>query len=158
MRLRLTPLNRRTLILAILGVPVLLGACCFLGDPGDEGFVGTSGQSFILGDQFVIVDNGYSFGKVTFVVVLNWPVSSSTEERLEDDRLIVRGVDQPQVRLPDGTYKPVEEVPHLYFFDGYELIEFPISMREDDFISFRPETMTDYSKVLEFFKRYEVGE
>jgi hypothetical protein len=139
-------------------VLLLAGIPWFFNDPGDEGLVGISGQSFILDDQYVIVRNGYSLGKVTYVVVRNWPVSSSPEGRLEDDRFLTRGVNKPQIKLPDGSYKPVENVPHLYFFDGDHLTEFPIAMQEDDFIDFHPEKMTGYGNVLEFFESYEAGQ
>lgn len=144
-------------LLTIVALAVALGLLCLLSDQGDEELVGESGQSFIIDDQFVIVDNGYRFGKITYAVVRNWPVSSSVEERLEDDRLIIAGVDRPQIRTPDGNYKSVDDVPHLYFFDGYNLTDSRLSMREDDFIGFRPETMARYSDVLEFFKSYETG-
>ncbi len=149
--------DRRVVLSTIVALAVALGLLCLLSDPGDEGLVGESGQSFIIDDQFVIVDNGYRFGKITYAVVRNWPVSSSVEERLEDDRLIIAGVDRPHIRTPDGNYKLVEDVPQLYFFDDYNLTKLPISMQEDDFVDFHPETMARYSDVLGFFQSYKTG-
>jgi hypothetical protein len=66
-------------IFAIPTVALLLVWLCFFSDPDDSGLVGTSRESFMLDDRFVIVNNGYSFGSVTYVVVRNWPASSFTE-------------------------------------------------------------------------------
>jgi len=142
-----------------LALPLIVVAVVwywFFFDPEDTG-PGQGGQSFTIGGQFVIVDNGYDSDRVTYVVVRNWPISSSPDDRLKDQRFVYLGVDKPKVKLPGGGYDTVEGTPCLYFFDGDDLTVFPISMREDDFMHFQPRQMTSYAEVLAFFRQYEVS-
>ena len=145
----------RIITLTIFVAMITLASGCFLSDPGDEGSAGNSGQSFEIDDQFVIIWNGYNSGKVTYVVVRNWPNSSEPEDRLKDKRLVISGNEKPKVRLHDGSYKTVAETPYLYFYDGDNLTSFPISMQEDDFSKLKTEAMTSYNDLLRFFKNHE---
>ena len=132
---------------------MIFSSSCFFSVPGDEGTAG--GQSFEIDNQFVIIWNSYASGHITYVVVRNWPDSSKPEDRLADKRLVLSGVERPKVRLQDGSYRPVAETPHLYFYDGDNLTSFPISMQEGDFGNLRPEAMTSYQDLLRFFRNYE---
>jgi hypothetical protein len=146
----------RVILAFILILLISVTAACFFPDPAQQ--VGISGESFILDDQYIIVINGYDYGDVTWVVVRNWPATSTAEERSEDDRFIDRVSDEPQVRLSDGTYKSIEDTSYLYFFDGYTLTAFPISMQEDDLVIFQREDMDEYTDVMTFFAAFRVDE
>ena len=116
---------------------------------------GVSGHSFKVADQFVILNNGYKQGDVTWVVVRNWPSSSSPDARRSDSRL--------QLSLEDGEYyvsapdrertRPDENT--AYVFDGSRLASFKIRMKEDDFIGFRAEDLRAYPDVETFLRRFE---
>jgi hypothetical protein len=119
---------------------------------------GEAGQSCLVGDEFVIINNGYSWHKVTWVVVRNWPKSSSADERFNDKRLTLDfGVPHDRlIRLRDGTRISPAPQPHLYFFNGAELTTFPIRMTEDDWIGSHFNKMASYRDVLEWFRKFEV--
>jgi len=116
---------------------------------------GSSGQSFMVGEQFVIVKNGFLRGEVTWVAVRSWPASSTPEQRLRDTRVTVGPRGCCLIRHANGTLAPPEQTPRLYFFDGDALTTFRIRMTEDDFIGFRTDAFKSYSQVLDFFKRFE---
>jgi hypothetical protein len=119
---------------------------------------GQAAQSFVVGDQFVIVNNGYSWNKVTWVVVRNWPRSSTADERFHDKRLTLEfGVpDDRLIRLPDGRRVSPAREPHVYFFDGDKLTSFAIGMTEDDWIGSKFNTMASYDDVLAWFRKFAV--
>lgn len=48
---------------------------------------GEAGQSFIVGDRFVVLSNGFRMGKVTYVVAQSWPASSTPDQRVASNRL-----------------------------------------------------------------------
>ena len=145
--------HARPITLIILAAAVLFSSSCFAGDLGEESSEG--GQSFAIDDQFVIIWNGHEAGRVTYVVVRNWPGSASPEDRLADKRLVLAGVEKPKVRLQDGSYRPVADTPHLYFYDGDNLTSFPIAMQESDLGTLRPEALTSFQDLLRFFRTYE---
>ena len=151
------PMNTKSLTRSItpiiLAAAVLFASSCFVGDPWDQGSAG--GQSFEIDNQFVIVWNSYESGRVTYVIVRNWPKSSSPEDRLADKRLVLAGVEKPKVRLQDGSYRPVADTPYLYFYDGDNLTSFPIAMQESDLGTLRPAALTSYQDLLRFFRAYE---
>ena len=106
--------------------------------------------------QFVILKNGFLRGDVTWVAVTNWPDASTPEERLADTRVTLGPQGCCLIRKPDGRTAPPDSSPRLYFFDGDSLTTFPIRMKEDDFIEFRPEAFKSYSDVLYYFRQFEV--
>ncbi len=149
-----TKSHTRPITLLILVAAMLFSSSCFAGDLGEESNAG--GQSFAIDDQFVIIWNGHEAGRVTYVVVRNWPGSASPEDRLADKRLVLAGAERPKVRLQDGSYRPVAATPYLYFYDGDNLTSFPISMQESDWASLRHEAMASYEDLLRFFRAYEI--
>ncbi len=143
--------NRRIAILLFAG---LATAAC--DDVWQHFSGGVSGHSFLVGDQFVILRNGYRRGKVTWVAVRNWPATSTTEERLADRRLVLGSDGEFRVRAPDGVLRAPE--PNVaYVFDGDRVVTFAIRMQEDDFIEFRTERLKDYGDVEAFLRRFEDG-
>lgn len=146
--------NLTPVITLILAATLIILSSCLLIDP-EEDIAGNSGQSLEIDHQFVIIWNGYDSGRVTFVVVRNWPASSQPEERLADKRLVLSGNEKPKIRFQDGSYKPVAEIPYLYFYEGDNLTSFPISMQENDLGNLNTKAMTSYKDLLRFFKNYE---
>ncbi len=137
----------------MLAATMIFSSGCFVGDPGEDGTAG--GQAFEIDGQFVIIWNGHDqAGRITYVVVRNWPDSSTPEDRLADKRLLLSGAESPKIRLPDGRYQPVAGTPFLYFYDGDKLTSFPISMQESDWVSLRTKAMTSYADLLRFFTAY----
>ncbi len=140
--------NIRPLILLLLFLSVT--AC----DDESEQFSGVSGHAFTVGSQFVMLDSGYQFGDVTWVVVRDWPIASSPEQRLADKRLVLGADGEYRVRQASGELTaPTAGV--AFFFHGDNLTTFSIRMREDDFIGFRVETLNAYSDVESFLRRFE---
>ena len=117
---------------------------------------GSSGHSFVVGEQFVILKNGFLRGEVTWVAVRNWPASSTPEQRLADTRVTVGAQGCCLIRQANGVPATPKQPPHLYFFDGDTLTTFRIQMKEDDFIGFRTDSFKSYSEVLDFFRGFEV--
>ena len=117
---------------------------------------GSSGHSFIVDREFVILNHGFLRREVTWVAVRNWPESSTPDQRLADTRVIVGVQGCCLIRGVDGRATPPDSVPRLYFFDGDTLTTFSIRMKEDDFIGFRPERFKAYTDVLQYFRQYEL--
>jgi hypothetical protein len=117
---------------------------------------GSSGHSFLVGGQFVVLKNGFLRGDVTWVTVRNWPESSTPEERLADTRVTVGPQGCCLIRGANGRAAPPDPDARLYFFDGDRLTTFRIRMKEDDFIDFRTDAFKSYDNVLEYFRKFEV--
>lgn len=100
------------------------------------------------------VTNGYRRRDVTWVVVRNFPSTSTPERRRADARLVLGTDGEFRVRQSGGEL--TMPAPHVaYVFDGDRLATFPIRMREDDFISFMTEQLKAYSEVDAFLRRFE---
>ena len=143
-----TAVNHMTMRVLLLVFALTLASC----GPG-RGF-GVSGRSFVVSDQFVIVNYGYSQGDVSWIVVRNWPATSTPEHRLTDLRFVLD---------PDGVYVVRQatdfaepETGTVYFFDVERLVTFPFRMREDDLSTFRPEQFKSYSDVESYLRRFEI--
>jgi len=119
---------------------------------------GATARSFVVGDQFVIVNRRYAWHNVTWVVVRNWPKSSRPQDRLDDRRLVLEfGAPHDRlIRLPSGKQVSPASEPHLYFFDGDNLTSFPIRMSEDDWIAPGFDRMTSYADILKWFRTFAV--
>jgi hypothetical protein len=116
--------------------------------------VGDSGQSFTAGDEFVILNNGYRRGDVTWIVARSWPASSTPAQRLADGRL-VRGLHgEFRVRHPGGELASLA-ASSAHIFSGDRLTIFALRMREDDLMSWRPQQLRSYAEVEAFLRRYE---
>jgi hypothetical protein len=116
---------------------------------------GVSGHSFTVADQFVILQNGYKQGDITWVVVRNWPLSSSAEQRLSDPRLGLSLEDGEYYVTQPGGARARPALGTAYLFDGPRLTSFPIRMKEDDFIGFRSNAMKAYPDVEAFLRRFQ---
>jgi len=117
---------------------------------------GSSGQSFTVRDQFVVLNNGFLRGDVTWVAVRNWPVTSTSEQRRTDTRVTVGPHGCCLIRRQGGESSPPDPEARVYFFDGEVLTTFPIRMKEDDFIGFPTNSLKSYADVLDFLRRFEV--
>ncbi len=142
--------SRATLLLVLI-LPIL--SCSKL---VQDGAAGISGRSFVVGNDFVILTNGFRLGKVTWVAVRNWPLSSTAEARQTDSRVTLKSTEGWLIRRSDGRSLPPDPEPRLYFFDGEKLTDFRIALEEDDLTGFRPANFTSYDDVLGFFKKFEV--
>ena len=137
------------LLISILTIP----ACeAIVTDVAGE----TSARSFVVGDQFVILTNGSRKGDVTWAAVQNWPLSSSPEERRTDTRITLSPTQGWLIRRSDGQLVPPDREPRLYFFDRDKLTSFRMSLKENDFVDFRPATFKSYDEILGYFRRFEV--
>jgi hypothetical protein len=118
---------------------------------------GTQGTSMGIGDEFVIIDNGYRGDEITWIVVLNWPANSTPSERRNDDRFDVMAM-PPRVLMADGSHQPIFSTPHVYFFDGRAVTIFPVKMTEDDLADLHGHFngMTNYLQMLPLLRRYEL--
>jgi hypothetical protein len=95
-------------------------------------------------------------GDLTWVVVRNWPQTSSPEERKNDIRFKLDPSAGWLIRRSDGRLLPPDAQPRIYFFDGETNTSFPVQMKEDDLIDFRPESFRSYGDVLHYFQRFKV--
>ena len=140
---------------AVLGI-ALLALVPFLGC--EKWGSGEAGQAFRLQGDYVIINHGYSRdGGVRYVVVRDWPETSTPDERVSDRRSMLDPQATTVVRLSDGRYVPAEEgEPRLFFYAGDELTTFPIQMKEDDFIGLKTASLESYGELLSFFRRFEV--
>jgi hypothetical protein len=118
---------------------------------------GIAGTSMYIGDEFVIIDNGYNGDEITWIVVLNWPASSTPSERRNDDRFDSMAI-PPKAIMADGSHQPILSTPHVYFYDGRAVTIFPVNMTEDDLAELHGHFsgMTDYRQMLSLLRRYEV--
>ena len=108
--------NYRTLTVAC--VMTLVGC----GERGD------AGAGFTLRDARVAISNGYRRGECTYVVVRDWPLTTTDDERAKDQRLTIGTGGMPIVRGPDGPINPWQQAPRAYVFEGQKLTSFPIRM------------------------------
>jgi hypothetical protein len=143
---------RRTAAGLLIGVTAI--AALASDDVWSQFAGGISRHSFVLEGQFVIFQNGFRRGEVTWAVVRNWPEDSSHEERRADKRFTLPG-GQPVVRLEDGSSAAPRDG-WVYLFDGARLTTFPFEMVEDDLITFRPDEMQTYSEIEGFLREFEV--
>lgn len=118
---------------------------------------GAGGQSFLVADEFVILNTGHLRGDVTWVVVRNWPANTSAEERLTDERFALSDTGEYVIRQPNGV-RISPTLGKAYVFDDDRLETFWIRMQEDDFVSFRPERFETYAEVEEFLRTFERDE
>jgi hypothetical protein len=115
-----------------------------------------AGQTLNLGDQFIIIWYGVKNENIGYMVVRNWPILSTPEERMSDKRLLLWGVDKPQILLADGSYEKATENSVLYFFQGCVLQKFTISMKEMDLVGIRKEQIASYNDLLKYFRRFKI--
>jgi len=62
-----------------------------------------SGQSEIVGEEFVILTTGREKGWVRYLVVCTWPLSASADERVRDKRFVF-GDEGRHVRVRRGVF------------------------------------------------------
>ncbi len=140
----------------ILGVLALIGCAVVLARlPSPEE---TQGTARGFGEEFVIIDDGFSGENITWVVVRNWPVLSEPDERLNDARFDQFSFPKTVLK-PDGTRLAMFDTPHVYFFDGPQLTVFPITMTSSDITELHGHFrgMQNYRQMLPFLKRFERG-
>ena len=137
-----------TFILLVL--PVFLFASC-------QSKKGSSAQSLQFAGQFVIITNGYDHGDITYIVVRNWPESSTPQERRRDVRLENITDKGWIVQESLGHHLTLSDQHELFFFDGDRLTRIPIRMREEDFMGLKADNLKSYSDLLAFFRKYEAG-
>lgn len=124
---------------------------------GQLGFEEIQGTAKYIGDEFVIIDDGFRGDTITWVIVRNWPAQSSPAERMRDTRCD-QMASPVTVLMPNGSRAPVSSIPHVYFFDGLQLTMFPVKMTEDDITELHGHFrgMADYREMLPLLKRYEI--
>ena len=110
-----------------------------------------------IGDEFVIIDDGFTGDAINWVSVRNWPSASSMDDRKNDTRFDCLAM-PPTFQSKDGKLQSISRVPHVYFFDGNELTAFPIRMTEYDISEMHKHFsgMSDYRQMLPLLKRFEV--
>ena len=93
---------------------------------------GESGESFVLGDQHVIVDYGYAWGgdKLTYCVIRSWPAATPPEQKLADTRSTLGALGSRLVRNRSGMMEPVSRNGRVYLWIGEELRTFRVEMSE----------------------------
>src|SRR5436190_9443304 len=88
-----------------------------------------SGQSEIVGKEFVIVTVGREKGVVRYLVVRTWPQTSTPEERLADQRFLF-GEEGRTVLVPGSGYQPVNTSGMAYFMSGGECRTMKVQMKD----------------------------
>jgi hypothetical protein len=145
----------RLVLVAALVVTVTMCGC----DPDRPDVAGSSHQ---IGDQFVIINYRFARKQIKWVAVRNFANMSTPEERLRDTRVVLGPDGQYRILQTDasGTRSravsllPVE--PRLYFFQGDQLVTFPIHMTEEQLGDLENSEHASYDDLLKGFRQYEV--
>ncbi len=112
---------------------------------------GVSGGGMDAEDRLVVFWNGYRRGDVTWLVALDWPKTSTQQERHADTRL---DVVRERVRIGGEEVPLLTGVPRAYVFEGDRVVaEIPIAMTEDDLSGLA--RLTRYQDVIPYLRRFE---
>lgn len=79
-----------------------------------------SSESWLLGNEYVIIKIGRKKEWIRYLVILTWPANASVEERLKDKRFTFQD-EQPMVLMPNGEYKPVSTSGTADYYTGNDL-------------------------------------
>ncbi len=122
----------------------------------------TAGASHRIGDQFVIITYRFGRDRIRWVAVVNFPITSTAEERLKDKRVFLAPGGGYLIRQTDARRIPPAPVllppdePRLYFFDGDQLVTFPIRMTEEQLGDLENSNLASYAELLTGFRKFEV--
>ena len=94
--------------------------------------IGESGHGFQISDQIVLGEYGYSDGgdRLRYAILRTWPVDSTPEERLNDNRVGRDFFGWPLIRDQSGRMIPAGTGGDVYFFVGDELKTLKVRMNE----------------------------
>jgi hypothetical protein len=127
-------ITRRNVIIALLAAVFAVIFAWLRGQPPLPVLdaVGHSGESFTIGEQFVVIDYGYLDGgdKLAFAVIRSWPTDSSIESRSNDPRFDLNLAGLPLVRHSDGQLREVGTDGRVYVFFGDQLRTMRVQMNE----------------------------
>jgi hypothetical protein len=98
----------------------------------DRFLIRQSGHGFVVGDQIVLAEYGYTRGgdELRWAIFRTWPLHSTEEERLLDPRVTRTSLVWPLIRSADGRMIPVETAGNIYFFEGDRLRTMRVKMNE----------------------------
>ena len=117
-----------------------------------------SGQSVLFGDEFVIIRVGRKSGRVKYIVILTWPMTSTADERTSDRRMISdydSGTESERlILLPSGVYEPVRTDGTVYLLRGSELLRMQISMKESQMPWMDRNTFPDVMGLWHHLRRF----
>jgi hypothetical protein len=114
-----------------------------------------SGQSAIVGDEFVIVTVGRSKGRVRYLVIRTWPNSSTADERVRDERFVFADMGR-MVLMPSG-YEPVDTAGTAYFFRDSTCETMKVEMKESSVPMLHLRPFIDSRAIWDFLKQYSRG-
>ena len=115
---------------------------------------GGGGWSDVIGGQFVIVDSYSRFGGLQYMIVRNWPESSTPKQRLTDAR-VESGRGGLLVRTASGRYEAPRGRTRVFFFDGDSLVVFPIRHIPQEELPVPSRRQFDsYHELLDYLLRY----
>ena len=114
-----------------------------------------SGQSALIGDEFVIITVGRSKGRVRYLAIRTWPSSSTADERVGDKRFVF-GDEGRMVLLPSG-YEPVDTAGMAYFIHGSTCEMMGVEMKERSVPMLHSRAFTESREIWDFLKQYSRG-
>ena len=97
-----------------------------------------SGQSWHLGNEYVIIKIGRKRGWICYLIIQTWPFQSSIKERSEDKR--VKNLNGERMVLnSNGMYETIDKSGMVYYFTDKELKKMRIRLKEKDAPLFSPD-------------------
>ena len=114
-----------------------------------------SGQSAIVGDEFVVVTVGRSKGRVRYLAICTWPSSSTADERVRDERFVF--ADEGRMVLTPSGYEPVDTAGTAYFLRGAACETMRVEMKESCVPMLHLRPFTDSREIWDFLKQYSRG-
>jgi hypothetical protein len=109
---------------------IVVGAAALLS--WDRLWIRESGHGFVVGEQLVMAEFGYSRGgdELRWAVLRTFPLDSTKQQRLTDPRVGRTSLVWPLVRQADGRMVPVGTGGDIYFFEGDKLRTMQVKMSE----------------------------
>src|SRR6185295_11015259 len=116
--------RRIFLVLAMLVAAVTTGLAW------DRLSIRESGHGFLIEDQIVLAEYGYSRNGdvLRWAILRTWPKDSTEEQRLLDPRVSRSFFFWPLVRAANGGLTPVDASGNIYFFHGDQLQTMRVQM------------------------------
>jgi len=115
---------RNTILLLVIGLAAMVA--------WDRHSIRESGHGFVIGDQIVLAEYGYSRGGdvLRWAILRTWPKDSTAEQRLLDPRVSRSFLVWPLLRAANGRLVPIGTDGNVYLFDGDKLKTMRVRMNE----------------------------
>jgi hypothetical protein len=112
-----------------------------------------SGQSGIVGDEFLAITVGRTKNRVRYLVIRTWPNSSTGSERIKDKRLIFGDEGSRLILTPQG-YQPLDTTGMAYLLRGSTWDAMKLNMKEFEVPMLHSGGYRNCGEIWAFLMRY----